>query len=230
MWSRQRGNNPSGLTGGTNSPPFGSWAHGKLTPRLWNCQALWPILLGEDGGTGGEAVPGRLLGGGEVVSFAFIFLRYNSPTVWCAKFKSYSSMGFDRERWNFELSLGRTSTMQGQAESACRAPRARRAFSSLRRRFVQGLSMLLGCAQDKAGEESTDVRARTCEGLVYSSVLLSWGPKVSHPQNVPQWAYWLFRRSYLRSGPCQRGHFSSSVTLNAGNKSLMWKGCTSAWR
>lgn len=80
----KRGNNPSGLTGGTNSPPFGSWAHGKLTPRLWNCQALWPNLLGEDGERGGEAVPGRLLGGGEVFSFAFIFLRYNSPTVWCA--------------------------------------------------------------------------------------------------------------------------------------------------
>ena len=34
-----------------------------------------------EGSGGGEAVPGKFLGGGEVFSFAFIFLRYNSPTV-----------------------------------------------------------------------------------------------------------------------------------------------------
>ena len=37
-------------------------------------------------------------------------------------------------------------------------------------------------------------------------------------------AYWLFQRSYLRNGPCQRDTLLLlSVALNAGNKSLMWK-------
>lgn len=156
--------------------------------ELWNCQALWPNLLGEDGERGGEAVPGRLLGGGKVFSFAFNFLRYNSPTVWCApslrvivQWVLIEKVKFWVESWKNKYDA------KGQKQRAHAEHQELGEHSAPCDGSLCKNSMLLGCAHGIRLEKSPQMYVPELKASLQFRFIGIVGTQGQPPQNVPQW-------------------------------------------